>query len=72
MLPHRHSLENRGYNVTPATNGEDGIELLKQNDNQYDAILLDQVMPGKDGMETLDIIRTINAMSTCHSGNTIK
>ncbi len=61
LLPHRHSLETRGYNVTPATNGEDGIELLKQNDNQYDAILLDQVMPGKDGMETLDIIRTINA-----------
>ena len=61
LLPHRHSLEKRGYNVTPATNGEDGIELLKQTDNQYDAILLDQVMPGKDGMETLDIIRTINA-----------
>ncbi len=60
LLPHRHSLETRGYNVTPATNGEDGIELLKQNGNQYDAILLDQVMPGKDGMETLDIIRTIN------------
>ena len=61
LLPHRHSLETRGYNVTPATNGEDGIELLKQSDNQFDAILLDQVMPGKDGMETLDIIRTINA-----------
>lgn len=61
LLPHRRSLETRGYDITAATNGEDGIELLKQNNNQYDAILLDQVMPGKDGMETLDIIRTIDA-----------
>ncbi len=61
LLPHRRSLETRGYEITAATNGEDGIELLKQSNNQYDAILLDQVMPGKDGMETLDIIRTIDA-----------
>ena len=61
LLPHRRFLETRGYNVTPATNGEDGIELLKQTETQYDAILLDQVMPGKDGMATLDTIRTINA-----------
>ncbi len=60
LLPHRRFLENRGYVVTPATNGEDGIELLKQKNNIFDAILLDQVMPGKDGMATLDIIRTIN------------
>ncbi len=61
LLPHRRSLETRGYDVTAATNGEDGIELLKQENNQFDVILLDQVMPGKDGMETLDIIRTIDA-----------
>ena len=60
LLPHRRFLETRGYDVTPATNGEDGIELLKQHKTGYDAILLDQVMPGKDGMETLDVIRTIN------------
>ena len=60
LLPHRRFLETRGYDVIPATNGEDGLELLKQTDTQYDAILLDQVMPGKDGMATLDAIRTIN------------
>lgn len=60
LLPHRRLLETRGYEVTPATNGEDGIEILKQNKKGYDAILLDQVMPGIDGMATLDSIRTIN------------
>ena len=60
LLPHRRFLEARGYVVTSATNGEDGIELLKQQKTGYDAILLDQVMPGKDGMATLDVIRTIN------------
>ena len=60
LLPHRRFLETRGYVVTAATNGEDGIELLKQQKTVYDAILLDQVMPGKDGMATLDVIRTIN------------
>ena len=60
LRPHRQFLENRGYDVTSATNGEDGIALLKQVDAQYDVILLDQVMPGKDGMATLDGIRAID------------
>ena len=53
-------LRDRGYAVTPVTNGEDGIALLTRGDTQYSAVLLDQVMPGKDGIATLDAIRTIN------------
>ena len=60
LQPHILVLRDRGYDVTPATNGEDGIALLKRSNAQYSAILLDQVMPGKDGMATLDGIRTIN------------
>ena len=60
LQPHILVLRDRGYAVTPATNGEDGIALLTRGDTQYSAILLDQVMPGKDGMATLDAIRTIN------------
>ena len=61
LQPHIRVLRERGYTVTPVTNGEDGIALLTNSDTQYSAILLDQVMPGKDGMATLDAIRTINA-----------
>ena len=61
LQPHIHVLRERGYAVTPVTNGEDGIALLKNGDVQYNAILLDQVMPGKDGIATLDAIRTIDA-----------
>ena len=61
LQPHILVLRERGYTVTPVTNGEDGIALLTNGDAQYSAVLLDQVMPGKDGMATLDAIRTVNA-----------
>ncbi len=61
LQPHIHVLRERGYAVTPVTNGEDGVALLKNRETQYNAILLDQVMPGKDGIATLDAIRSIDA-----------
>ncbi len=60
LRPHIRFLTERGYTVTPATNGEDGIALLKQRDTEFSAILLDQVMPGKDGLQTLEVLRSIN------------
>ncbi len=44
-------LKNKGYEVTPLTNGYDAIELLKEK--QVDAVLLDESMPGLTGLETL-------------------
>jgi DNA-binding response OmpR family regulator len=41
----------RGFSVYLAKNGRAGIKLAKSK--QPDAILLDWVMPGKDGLETL-------------------
>ncbi len=61
LQPHIHVLRERGYAVTSVTNGDDGIALLANTDKQYNAVLLDQVMPGKDGMATLDAIRDIDA-----------
>ena len=61
LQPHILVLRERGYNVTPVTNGDDGVALLTNGDTQYSAVLLDQVMPGKDGMATLDAIRTVNS-----------
>ncbi len=58
LKPHIFLLRENSYEVTPVSNGDDAISLLK--DSYYDAILLDQVMPGQDGMTTLDCIREID------------
>ncbi len=55
LKPHIYSLKERGYEVDTATNGPDGLELVKKRD--YDLVLLDEIMPGMDGIETLTEIR---------------
>lgn len=55
LKPHIYSLKERGYEVDVATNGPDGLELVKKRD--YDLVLLDEIMPGMDGIETLSAIR---------------
>ena len=51
LKPHILYLEKKGYRVSTATNGNDA-EVLNEN-NKYDLILLDQTMPGIDGIDTL-------------------
>ena len=51
LKPHILYLESKGYRVSTATNGHDA-EVLNEN-NKYDLILLDQTMPGIDGIDTL-------------------
>jgi CheY-like chemotaxis protein len=53
-------LEGKGYTVATATNGYDGLEYLKEN--QVDAVLLDESMPGMMGLETLAKIREYNQL----------
>ena len=55
LKPHILFLESKGYKVSTATNGNDA-DVLNKN-NRYDLILLDQTMPGIDGMETLQKIK---------------
>ena len=50
-------LKNKGYEVTPLTNGYDALELLKDKD--MDAVLLDESMPGMTGLETLAKIKEL-------------
>lgn len=52
-------LKERGYSVTPISSGEDALVLLKKA--RYDLILLDEMMPGKDGLATLSEIRDIDS-----------
>ena len=59
LKPHIILLEQRGYEVETATNGEDAIELGKTQ--SFDLIFLDEMMVGMSGLETLDILKDINA-----------
>ncbi len=51
-------LTEKGYEVDTSTNGNDALELIKKI--QYDIILLDENMPGINGIQTLKLIKKIN------------
>jgi DNA-binding response OmpR family regulator len=51
-------LEERGYSVKPVANGEDAVGLV--SNHSYDLVLLDQMMPGLDGLATLVRIKEID------------
>ena len=50
-------LEKKGYDVTTVSNGTDAIEECRQQ--TFDLILLDEMMPGLTGLETLQVIKEI-------------
>ncbi|MBU0520598.1 response regulator, partial [bacterium] len=43
-------LDQHGYEVTRATNGEDAVKCAQAE--AFDVVLLDEHMPGMDGLET--------------------
>ena len=49
------SLRTEGYRVTLAHNGEDGFYLL--NEHIFDAVILDLMLPGRDGLQILGTVR---------------
>lgn len=51
----KYNLQKEGYEVHTAYDGEAGLELLKKKD--FDLVLLDIMLPGKDGMEICKEIR---------------
>lgn len=44
-------LRGHGYQVTKANNGEDGLEIIKENNKSIDIIITDFHMPGINGLE---------------------
>jgi len=52
-------LEEKGYKVSVSTNGDDAIEFLREKGKDIDLILLDEIMPGKGGLQTLLEIKEI-------------
>jgi CheY-like chemotaxis protein len=56
----RLTLETAGYEVEEAASGEDALGRLGEGE-EFDAVLLDQKMPGMDGLQTLKRIRERSA-----------
>ena len=57
LKPHVLFLENKGYQITTANNGEDAMETIAKSD--FDIIFLDENMPGISGLETLNRIHVL-------------
>ena len=53
-------LKNKGYETDTCISGQEAIGLTKTK--SYDAILIDQNMPGLTGIETLDILKKDNTL----------
>ena len=51
----RRVLESTGHDVIEAENGEDGLDLFV--DDPVDVIIVDIVLPGADGVETIAALR---------------
>src|SRR5512136_3028886 len=57
LRSHIMFLETRGYSVIPVFSGDDAIEVLREKPREFDIVLLDEQMPGKDGLTTLEEIK---------------
>ncbi len=58
MLSQR--LETRGLDVTTASNGGEAVDLIRER--EFDVIVLDVLMPGKDGISTLKEIKELKPL----------
>ena len=56
----RFSLEQDGYEVDCAYDGDEAIERAKER--EYDVVLLDVMLPGHDGFEVCQTIREFSEM----------
>ena len=52
----KYNLEKEGFYVDVASNGEQGLAKIKSN--MPDLVILDVMMPGMDGIEVCDLIRS--------------
>ena len=57
LRPHLLFLEKKGYEVITVTNGQDAVEQCQQHN--FDLVLLDEMMPGLSGLDTLQRIKEI-------------
>jgi two-component system cell cycle sensor histidine kinase/response regulator CckA len=51
------ALQNKGYKVLEARDGEDALQMLKSNDGKVDLVITDVMMPGVDGPTLIRRVR---------------
>jgi len=57
LKPHVLFLKAKGYEVDTCNNGYDAIDMVRST--AYDLIILDEMMPGMTGLETLPLIKEV-------------
>ena len=55
LRPHILYLEDKGYQVVPVSNGYDALEIAERE--EFDVVLLDEMMPGMGGLAVLEAIK---------------
>lgn len=58
LKPHILLLEEKGYKIKTVNNGNDAVDAFKTE--PFDLVFLDENMPGLTGLETLNILKSIN------------
>lgn len=58
LRPHVLYLEDKGYKVEAVANGEDAVSAFTRT--RFDAVLLDEMMPGMGGLKTLEAIKELD------------
>ncbi len=58
LKPHILFLEEKGYQIDTVNNGFDALEMIKNT--SYNAVLLDEQMPGYSGLDTLNELKHIS------------
>ncbi len=49
-----------GYNVIQASNGDEAVNIYQERKDEIGLVILDVVMPGKDGFEVLGELKKLN------------
>jgi len=55
-------LQTHGYATLEAANGEEAVSVYREHEGAIDLVLLDVVMPGKNGKEVFDEIAALNPL----------
>jgi CheY-like chemotaxis protein len=59
------ALQRQGFDVWLAASGEEAVGIYEHHLGDVDLVLLDVLMPGLDGPQTLDAIRTLDPAVRC-------
>jgi two-component system, cell cycle sensor histidine kinase and response regulator CckA len=52
-------LEDAGFRVLSASDGQDGLEVFREHSGEFDAVVLDLIMPRLDGWQCLRALRAL-------------